>query len=234
MTTRIEVRRQCGRSVCTLRDGVLAARRLDAPEGRVRIALVSTVALLLAGDEVRIEVIVGPGVDLELQEIAGTVAYDMRGGSASWSVDVRVEEKGFLAWTAPPFVVADGADVVRSTGVTLAAGGRALLRETYVFGRTGQVGGDLLASTTAVLEDRPLLVEELDLARAPRSERAVLDRARCLDSVTFLGGRLAGPQGEVMQLERPGSIVRRMASRAHAADLDACYLSARGMGTSDR
>lgn len=220
-TTRIEVRQDHGRTVCLLRGGSLDARRIDAPDGRVRIALVATVALLLAGDAVRVEVVVGAGVDLEIVEVAGTVAYDMRGGTATWDVDVRIEEGGFLAWPGLPFVIADGADVLRSTTIALAAGSRAVLRETYVFGRTGQVGGDLRASTVASLDGRPLLIEDLDLRCPRRAEHAVMGAARCLDSVTVLGARTWSDQPGVLQLDGAGSIDRRLLDSLHGSDLDA-------------
>jgi urease accessory protein len=219
-TTRIEVRRHHGRAVCTLSGGPLEPRRVDAPDGRVRVALVATVALLLAADNVRIEVVVGAGVDLEIVEVAGTVAYDMRGGSARWDVDVRVDDGGCLIWSGLPFVVTDGAQVVRRSTIELAAGSQAVLRETFVFGRSGQTGGDLRASTVVSLDGRPLLVEDLDLRRELRAEHAVMGAARCLDSVMVLGRRAWENQPGVLQLDGPGSVDRRLVSSLHASDLD--------------
>jgi urease accessory protein len=218
-TTRIEVRRLEGRTTCTLRGGHFSARRIDAPDGRVRVALVATVALLLAGDDVRIEVVVGTDVDLEIVEIAGTVAYDMRGGSADWHVDVRVEDGGLLIWSGLPFIVADGADVSRSMTLSLDGTAQAVLRETYVFGRTDEAGGDLRTSTVAVHEGRPLLVEDLDLRRSSRSEPAIMGAARCFDAVTVLGRRIeAGPAG-TLQLQEEGSVARRLLGSLHSSDL---------------
>ena len=48
-----------------------------------------TRALLLAGDAVEVQCHVADGLTLHLQETSGTVAYDMRGGSASWSFAAR-------------------------------------------------------------------------------------------------------------------------------------------------
>jgi len=216
--TRIEVHRRDGRPTCTFRGGHLAPRRIDAPDDRVRVALVATVALLLAGDAVRIEVVVGGGIDLEIVEIAGTVAYDMRGGSATWDVDARVEDGALLVWAGLPCVFADGADVLRSTTVALEGSGRAVLRETFAFGRSGEGGGDLRASTIATHDGRPLLVEDLDLRRAHRAEPAVMGDARCFDAVTILGERLADEPG-VLQLDGSGSIARRLLRDVHASDL---------------
>ena len=53
---------------------MLSPRRLPAEDGVVRIALVAAGALLLAGDRVRIEVLVHGLVQVEIVETAGTVA----------------------------------------------------------------------------------------------------------------------------------------------------------------
>jgi urease accessory protein len=216
--TRIEVRRSGAHVRSILSAAHLSPRRLPDEQGRVRVALVATGALLLAGDHVRIEVVVGAGVDLELVEIAGTVAYDMRGGSARWDVEIRVEDGALLIWPGLPFVIADGADVERATGVTLEGTGRAILRETFVFGRSGEGGGDLRALTTSTHDGHPLLVEDLDLRRTHRMEPAVMGYDRCLDAVTALGSRLADHPG-VLQLDRTGSIDRRLLRDVHTSAL---------------
>ncbi|MBN0041888.1 urease accessory protein UreD [Cellulosimicrobium cellulans] len=151
--TRVGAYREAGRVRCDLRPGALSPRVLSTGPGTARVALVATRALLLGGDRVRVEVRAGEGVELELVEVSGTVAYAGRGRSASWDVDVRVDAGGLLVWDALPFVVADGADVERSTRVSLADGGArhergvALLRETLVLGRSGEVGGRLRSRT---------------------------------------------------------------------------------------
>jgi urease accessory protein len=224
--TRIEVRRLDGRLTCTFLGGHLSARRVGAPEGRVRVALVGTVALLLAGDAVRIEVVVGRGVDLEIVEVAGTVAYDMRGGSAEWQVDVHVEDGGVLVWEGLPFVIADGADVTRTMTVVLDGSACAALRETYVFGRTGEAGGDLRTSTVIAHDDRPLLVEQLDLRAGARIDGAILGTARCFDAVTSLGARIETARPGLLQLESAGSIDRRLAESLHTTGLSQTFRDA--------
>ncbi len=67
--------------------GLLRAQRLHGPADRVRVALVGQTALLLGGDEVGLDVEVGPGAVLDLSDIAGTVAYHGRGRAASWHVE---------------------------------------------------------------------------------------------------------------------------------------------------
>ena len=77
-----------------------------------------------------------PGGSLEIVEPGGTVAYAMRGRSARWDVTVEVDAGGTLVWHGEPFVVAEGADVTRTTSVELAAGASVSLRETLVLGRS--------------------------------------------------------------------------------------------------
>ena len=79
-----------------------------------RVAVLAEGALLVAGDDVSVGMRVGPGVRLDVVEPAGTVAFDMRGGSARWGVDCRGRRRGRAGLAAPkPFVVATGAVVDR-------------------------------------------------------------------------------------------------------------------------
>jgi len=156
----VSVRRERGRLRTRLRSGLLRPQLLHGPPDRCRVGLLATTALLLGGDAVRLEVDVGPGTTLELSDVAGTVAYDGRGRSASWSVHVAVAEGARLRWAGEPFVVADGADVVRELSLELSGDSQVLLRETVVLGRAGQVGGRLRNCTTVRSDGRPVLVED--------------------------------------------------------------------------
>lgn len=207
---------------CRLGHGLLAARQLRSTRPRqVRIALVATQALLLAGDHVLLEVDVRGPVELELVEVAGTVAYDMRGGSARWETAITLTDGAHLTWPAEPFVVAAGADVTRSTGLDLETGTRAWLREPLVLGRTGELGGSLRVATRATLDGVPLLVEALDLTADARGGPAVLGATRCIDTVTALGARLPEAPG-TLQLDGPGSLVRWLGDHQHLSPLAEC------------
>jgi urease accessory protein len=204
---------------CRLGHGPLAARRLrSSTPGVVRVGLVATQALLLAGDAIAVEVDVRGPVTLELVEPAGTVAYDMRGGSATWTVAVTLSDRAALTWLAEPFVVAAGALVTRSTTLSLEEGTRARVRESLVLGRTGEVGGALVATTHATYAGAPLLVESLDLSPAERSGPAVLFGHRCVDSLLSLGERLPDGPG-VLHLEGPGSVARWVGDQQHLSPL---------------
>ncbi|GAA1598415.1 MULTISPECIES: urease accessory protein UreD [Kribbella] len=215
MSTRIEVTADPIRDRCLLSTGHLSPRQLPGRPGVVRVALLAAGALLLAGDEVRIDVAVSGAVRLEIVEIAGTVAYGMRGGRARWDVAIELRDGANLQWYAEPFVVSADADVRRTTTVHLSTGCTADLRETLVLGRQGETGGALHTTTRAWLDDEPLLAEDLQF----RNSWAVLGTARCLDTVTTLGFRLpAAP--ETMQLEGPGSIARQLVHEQHLSTLN--------------
>jgi len=184
----VSVRRQDGRFHTQLRTGLLRPQQLHGPDDRCRVGLLATNALLLGGDAVELDVDVGAGVSLELYDVAGTVAYHGRGLPASWSVRVRVAEGGSLRWAGEPLVVADGADVTRSLLLELAEGSRALVRETLVLGRAGQVGGRLRNRTEVRRAGRPVLAEDAELDPVGhRTLPGMLGTLRVVDSVLALG-----------------------------------------------
>jgi len=184
----VSVHRQNGRFRTRLRTGLLRPQQLHGPDDRCRVGLLATNALLLGGDAVELDVDVGAGVSLELCDIAGTVAYHGRGLPASWSVRARVAEGGSLRWAGEPLVVADGADVTRSLVLELAEGSRALVRETLVLGRAGQVGGRLRNRAEVRRAGRPVLVEDADLDPVGhRRLPGMLGSLRVVDSLLALG-----------------------------------------------
>lgn len=192
---------------------------LDSSARHARVALVPDGALLLAGDAVRLDVVVGPGIRLELVEPAGTVAFDMRGGDASWDVRLDLAAGATMVWGGEPFVVAAGASVRRSTSVDLGPGARLLVRETLVMGRHGERGGHLEQAWRAHGPDgAPLLVEQTILdERADRP--GILGGHRAIGTVVALGVAVdpdVCPEGR-LDLEHGGTVWRGLAREAHRA-----------------
>ncbi|GAB94573.1 urease accessory protein [Kineosphaera limosa] len=172
--TRVRVRRGAGgRAWVDTRSGLLVPRIVpgDPPSGdttcSAHVVLVAAGALLLAGDDLALEVEVEAGVRLRLTEVAATVAYDGRGERASWRARLRVAAGAELVWDGAPFVVSDGADVDRALHADVAAGGRLTLRDTLVLGRYGERGGALRSRTRLSYGGAPVLAEDLDLAERP-------------------------------------------------------------------
>lgn len=201
-----------------LRGGMLAPRLLGAERASARVGIIAGEALLLAGDTVETEVRVGEGCTLELEDIGGTVAYGGNGEVSRWHVSITVERGARLVWHTMPFVIADGADVRRSTSIVLGRGALAMLRETFVLGRSGETGGRILASTDVELDGRALYRESLTLD-ASRPRIGVLGTHRVMDSAMSLGHRRASPAG-ALQLAGEGTIVRAMGSAAHLATVE--------------
>ena len=170
-------------------------------------------------------VVDGP-VTVEVVETAGTVAYDMRGGSARWDVAFELTGGARLGWHGEPFVVAGGAQVDRSTTGVVAAGSVLALRETLVFGRSGETGGVLHTRARIDLDGAPALVEDLDLSPEGRARWTTLRGHRCLDSVTTVGVRL--PDGpHTLQAEGEASVARSLSDEAHRSRMAGVWSVAR-------
>ncbi|UPO77479.1 urease accessory protein UreD [Arthrobacter sp. Helios] len=209
--TRIAVERSGdGARFSVLDQGLYLAPRpvsapLRAPDGgtpHLRVALIGIHMMLLGGDDIRIELNVGPGVTLEVIEPAGMVAYDAEGVASRWSLDAVLGEDSALVWDGAPFVIAGGADVFRQTRVRMGAGARVLIRETLVLGRSGEAGGALRSVTRLTGPGGDFLYEDLDLTGVRRQAIGVLGTSKVLSSATAAGWRPAPVQGPG---HRPGA-----------------------------
>lgn len=216
--TRIAVHQGDPRARVDLAVGALAPRLVSRDASRAHVALAAAGMILLGGDHVHVEVVVGAGCLLELEDVGGTIAYRADGRPSAWTMAVRVEEGATLLWRGLPFVVTDGAEVERRTTIDLAAGATAVIRETLVLGRHGESGGRLRSAFTARDAEGPLLVEQLDLdGLAP--EPGVLGEHRVLDAVIALGFEPSTVPGDLV-LEHPGAIARHLGAETHTSRLD--------------
>ncbi|MGA7148418.1 MAG: urease accessory protein UreD [Microbacterium sp.] len=175
--------------------------------------------VLLGGDHVHIELDVGPGCMVVIEDVGGTVAY--HGEPSSWMLDVRIGAGATLLWHGLPFVVTDGADAERRTSLTLGSDARALIRETLVLGRYGEQGGRLVSAVAVSDGGGPILVERLEAAgSAP--EPGVLGGSRVIDAVLAVGFR---PPARAYDLEfdRPGAMARHLSDHTHGSPLDSVW-----------
>jgi len=194
-----------------VRSSHLRGFRLPSVAGVDRVALVPEQAVLLAGDSVTVRVRVGAGCDLEIVEPGGTVAYAMRGGRARWDVRVEVGQGGRLVWHGEPFVVSEGADVLRTLGVELEADASLLLGETLVLGRSGEAPGRLVSRAEVRREGSEVLLEELD-------SRVGMGPHRVLDQVLHLGPPV--PEDAHRMVLESGDVIRRwLGAATHASPL---------------
>ncbi len=217
--TLVGVEAGAGRAKLRLRGGNLAPRVISQNATGAKVALVATTALLLGGDQVDLELDVGPGAWLEIVETAGMVAYDSAGALSKWRVSATVADAGLLLWHGEPFVVATGANTLRTSTIYIGEGAAMCVRETVVLGRTGECGGSVRVRNQVRDLTGPLLVEELDLTdRANRECPGLIGPATVVDTVTLLGSprpstpdlpagsvfQLAGAAGTVGRVLRPG------------------------------
>ncbi len=199
--------------------GTLRPMLLGSDSASARVALVSEGALLLAGDHVAIDIDVGEATRLEILELSGTVAYDMRGEAARWDVRIILQRGATLIWHCAPFVVSEGADVQRTTTVEIAETARLLLREQLVLGRSGERPGLVRSALRIRDHHRSLLAEDLDLG--PHSTTGgLLGANRVIESVIAIGTGPVDMDVEArMVLEHNGTIWRRLSPAGHTASL---------------
>lgn len=213
--TRISVHPGEARVRVGLVTGALAPRLVDRDSVSARVAIAAAQMLLLDGDAVRIEIEVGAGCTLEIEDIGGTVAYP---GSSSWEVRALIGAGARLVWRGLPFVVTAEARSRRRTELVLGPGAAVLMRETIVLGRHGEFGGAIDSRVVASGPHGPLLVEQLEADRASPGP-GVLGAHRVIDSVFAIGYRPPTAPGDLV-LEAPGAVSRFLGEHAHASRLD--------------
>ncbi|MBQ0866993.1 urease accessory protein UreD [Streptomyces sp. RK75] len=217
--TRLSVAPTGSRSRVHHTTGHLTVRVMDQDADGARVGLLATQALLLSGDDVRIEVDVAPGAWLDVVETTGTVAYEGEAPS-SWTVEATVGDGAVLTWAGKPFVVSDEIATHRRTRIRLHGTGKVLMQEKVVLGRAGQLGGDLSMSLEASDDTGPVQVEHLNLGQQARQMPGVFGNLRSMDTVTALGwtpeptgepeAGTTGPGETYFPLDRSGAALRWM------------------------
>lgn len=201
-----------------------------APDGPVaRVALVQSAASLLGGDDVRLEIELADGCVLEMIELSATVGHHARRGPiARLRADVALGAGARLIWLAPPMILAAGCQVQRETRVSMASPARALLREAFVFGRTGEESGAIVARTRITLDGAPLLDETLDTSEpALLRSTVVAGDAAMLEALTLAGMRDENAPPEAMQAHGVATLWRGVGPASASAQDHAGRLSAR-------
>lgn len=178
----------------------------------------------LGGDDLSVEVEVGPGAELTVRTAAASVA--LPGESESYvRVTARVAAGGRLWWLPEQVVAAAGCRHRMETTVTIAAGAMLVWREEIVLGRHGETPGSVRTRFRVDAGSAPLLRHELALGpdHPAAGGPAVVGAARAVGSVLLLdpawGDRLPaaqtlGPTAAVMALAGPGVHVVALAEDA--------------------
>ncbi len=175
----------------------------------------------LRGDDLRLEINVGPGATLEIRSIAAQLALPGRGHLPQSRLEVHatVAAGATLRWLPEPLIAAAGCDHLTITRVEVADGGSLLWRDDLVCGRHGEDAGDIRTDTTIRYAGRTLYRHELSVGpNAPGwSGAAVLGGGRALGTLiaapaSLLPPASAGPGDfAVMPLTGPGMLATAVA-----------------------
>lgn len=123
-----------------------------------RILLAATAAGPVGGDDVALEVVVGPGASADVGSVGALIVWPGPAGLPSTSVTrCVVEPDGHLMWRPEPTVVVAGSDHTAEMTVELAAGATCTVVEEVALGRSGEPGGALALALRVVRDGAPLV-----------------------------------------------------------------------------
>ncbi|MFD9904542.1 urease accessory protein UreD [Streptomyces sp. NPDC059063] len=143
-------------------DGPLALRRTRAAGREAHVTLVGAMSGPLGGDHLAVEATAEAGARLRVGSAAATLALPGQDGSdARYDVRLTVAEGAELRWLPEQLISVRGSALRVTTNVDVAPGGRLVLREEQVLGRTGEAPGRLSTRLTVRHAGRPLLDQEL-------------------------------------------------------------------------
>lgn len=215
------------------------------PFGAVTVHLVGGAAGPLRGDELRLDVEVGPGAGLEVRSVAASLALPGRPGSPPSRLETHltVAAGATLHWLPEPLIAGAGCHHVAVTDVRVAAGGTLLWRDDLVCGRHNEPSGDVRTDVTIRYGGTTLYRHELAVGpSAPGwAGPAVLGSAgppppgRAIGSVVLVGadlppGALLGGDAAIMPLAGPGMLATAIGAdiRVVRAALDPFCAAHRG------
>jgi urease accessory protein len=148
---------ECERGRTALRVLKGEAPLLPRRTGPNEVHFVGGAAAPLGGDELTLEIEVGPGAELAVRTVAASIALPNRFGEESrLSVSVSVAAGGRLLWVPEPLIAAAGCRHTTVSTVDLDATGELIWREELVLGRHGEQAGDVTLCTVVRRAGRPL------------------------------------------------------------------------------
>ncbi|MCM4079083.1 urease accessory protein UreD [Paractinoplanes hotanensis] len=197
----------------------LAVLRSESPlllrrTGPATVHLVGGGAGPLRGDDLRLEIEVGPGATLEIRSVAAQLALPGRAHLPQSRLEIHATVAGALRWLPEPLIAAAGCHHLTVTRVEVATGGSLLWRDDLVCGRHGESAGDFRADTTIRYAGSTLYRHELSIGpSAPGwSGAAVLGGGRALGTVVAVPAALLPPPSSgpgdvaIMPLAGPGTL----------------------------
>ncbi|GIJ78856.1 urease accessory protein [Micromonospora phaseoli] len=136
----------------------LLLRQVPGRDGGVTVYVVGGAAGPLAGDDLRLDVEVGPGAVLRVHTVAASIALPGHPGAVSrMLVRATVSEGATLHWLPEQLVAAAGCAHVADSQVDVAEGAILHWRDELICGRHHERPGDAEVNTWVDLDGRPLL-----------------------------------------------------------------------------
>ncbi|MEV6604391.1 urease accessory protein UreD [Kutzneria sp. NPDC051319] len=227
---RLAVERRDGRTVVTeLRSAapmtLLPQRsRLRRGTGTAVVHLVSSATAPLGGDDLSLEVHVGPGAHLQLRGIAATLALPGHKGERSHaSIRFDIDDEASVEFLPEPTIVTSRASHSSVFAAQLADTARLRFRETLVLGRVGERPGSLDSTVEVVRGETPLLRQRVDIGDpALAASAAYLAGHRVLATELLVWGAdpasaSSGDWWSLVPLARGGSLATALAADAVTA-----------------
>lgn len=191
--------------------------------GIARVSLVTGAAGPLGGDDFTLDIHVGAGSTLVLNEISATLLLPgAKGGRSRMRIAVRVDEGATFLWLPEPVIAARGCDHLHEIDIALASDARLFLRDELLLGRHREQPGQLTQHLRVRRAGHSLFQQQLVLGPAARGWRstAVLGARKCIGSVLVVdpewstrtpGTRVLGHDTALMALQGPAVLVSALA-----------------------
>lgn len=203
--------------------GTAAAR---SPVATVHV--VGSASTPLGGDDVTLEVEVGPGAELVLTGVAATLALPGQGGAVASRLVVRLQvgERAGVQYLPEPTIVTRRAEHHSELHAELGPGARLRCREVLVAGRSGEGSGRFHGLTSVREAGCPLLVQTQELGDAAlHASAAHLAGRRVLGTELLVWGddppvAHAGAWWSLTPLAQRGSLATAVGTDAVATTRD--------------
>ncbi len=154
------------------------------------VYLVNGAAGPLGGDDLAIDVLVGPGAVLTVRSAAAALALPGRDGAQSrLHTYLRVGDGATLSYRPEPLISVRGSDHTVCTTVELAADACLVLLDELVLGRHNEDSGRVRSQLRVVRDGRTLLAHDLDVGGEADAwtSAAVIGSARAVVSMVVIG-----------------------------------------------
>lgn len=143
--------------------GSLRVRCPGAPAAELEAVLINTAGGIAGGDRFECDIAAGQGTRLVVTTAAAEKVYRSLGPDSTIGVKLDLAAGATLAWLPQETILFDGARLLRTIDVNLAADASIILAEAIVFGRTGMgevVGHGALADRWRVRRAGKLVYAE--------------------------------------------------------------------------